>query len=334
MTRSLLAAIPLLIAGCFDEVVRPIPVGSTVTTVGCSSSTATTTTTTTGTGGAGGAGAGGQGAGGGAPLCADCAAPLAVGKVTSDQLGEISGIVASQASPGIYFVHNDSGDKARFFAINGSGNELATFELPKGTGSVDWEDIALGPCPLGRCVYLADTGDNLKVRASSAIYRAPEPVELTDGTLPAEALPFTYPDGPRDVEAMLVHPITGVITLVTKTLGLSEIYELPMPLTPGSSVVAIKRGTISLPIEPAFVTGGDVHPDAKSVLLRTYANAYDFKMIAGATVADALLGEACEVPLAVEPQGEAIGWLAGGKGYVTVSEGKDAPVNLVNCASP
>jgi hypothetical protein len=55
MKRSLLAAIPLLIAGCFDEVLRPIPVGSTVTTVGCSSSAATATT---GTGGAGGRGRG------------------------------------------------------------------------------------------------------------------------------------------------------------------------------------------------------------------------------------------------------------------------------------
>ncbi|MEO7327184.1 MAG: hypothetical protein ABI193_01310 [Minicystis sp.] len=330
MKRTLLAAIPLMIAACYDEVVNPVSLGDTVSTAETSSSA----TTGSGTGGAGGSGTGGQGAGGSKPLCPSCAMPQMVGAVDSDKLGEISGIVASHASPGLYFVHNDSGDQARFFAVNGSGKKLATFDLDQGAGAVDWEDIALGPCPAGRCVYLADTGDNLKERKSYTIYRTPEPATIIDETLPFEAFPFTYPDGPHDVETLLVHPTTGVITLVAKTFGLSEIYELPMPLTPGSSVVVIKRGIISLPIEPALITGGDVHPDATSVLLRTYANAYDFPMIKGASVADALLGEACEVPLAFEPQGEAIGWLHDGTGYVTVSEGQGAAINLVTCAPP
>jgi hypothetical protein len=330
MKPSLLVALGALIAGCaVDEPINPVPRASSST--GSTSATSSTTGGAGGAGGMGSGGSGGAGVGGSAPQCPSCGTAQAVGTLMSDKLGEVSGLVASQSNPGVFFVHNDSGDKARFFAVNGGGELLATFDLGKGASAIDWEDIALGPCPTGRCVYLADTGDNLKERKTYTIYRVPEPTTLADQTLPAEAFPFTYPDGAHDCETLLVHPVSGVVTLVAKTFGLSEVYDLPSPLTPGASVEVVKRGMISLPIEPALVTGGDVHPDARGVLLRTYSNAYYFPIAKGGSVADALLGEACEVPLAFEPQGEAIGWLHGGDGYMTVSEGQGAALSLVNC---
>ena len=35
----------------------------------------------------------------------------------------------------------------------------------------DWESLALGPCPQGRnCLFVADTGDNFKLRPFYSIY--------------------------------------------------------------------------------------------------------------------------------------------------------------------
>jgi hypothetical protein len=39
----------------------------------------------------------------------------------------------------------------------------------------DWEDVAAGPCPGGRCLYVADIGDNTASRPSVTVYRVPEP---------------------------------------------------------------------------------------------------------------------------------------------------------------
>jgi len=55
---------------------------------------------------------------------------------------------------------------------------LATIYID-GAHSLDWEDIACGPCPLntgGHCIYVADTGGNAGGDANT-IYRIREPTE-------------------------------------------------------------------------------------------------------------------------------------------------------------
>ena len=37
----------------------------------------------------------------------------------------------------------------------------------------DWEDVAAGPCPGGNCLYVADIGDNRRVRDSVEVLRVP-----------------------------------------------------------------------------------------------------------------------------------------------------------------
>src|SRR2546427_279731 len=84
-----------------------------------------------------------------------------VGTLRDPRLFEASGIAVSRAHPGVLWTHNDSGDSATVYAITLAGNLLATYRVP-GATAVDWEDIALGPCPehAGRCLFIADTGDN------------------------------------------------------------------------------------------------------------------------------------------------------------------------------
>jgi hypothetical protein len=259
--------------------------------------------------------------------------PVESGKIADPAEIEISGIVASLSHPNVYYVHNDSGDIPRFFAIDGAGKALATYAV-FGASAVDWEDIARGPCPAGTCVFLGDIGDNKETRSSYAVYRVGEPTLIASATLPAETFPFTYPDGSHNAETLLVHPTTGVITVVTKTVMGSDVYEFPMPLTPGKSAILKKVGSFMVPLGIALVTGGDVHPQAKGVLIRTYTNVFYYPMKLGASVASALLGPGCTEPAAFENQGEAIGWLASGKGYITTSEGANSPVHTASCNGP
>ncbi len=265
--------------------------------------------------------------------CLACGAPRAAGVMANPAIVEASGLVASAVHDGVFYVHNDSGDSARFFAVGAMGEDLGTFDV-SGASAIDWEDIALGPCsdPQKSCVYLGDIGDNGVKRSSVTIYRVIEPDTLAAGnhTVSAESFTFTYDDGPHNAETLLVHPKTGVVTIVTKAGGGSATYELPMPLTTSGMVA---RHVADVPIDETLplVTGGDVSHDGTGVLLRTYEALYYFTLADGASVAAALGAKPCSVPVATEKQGEAVAWLRSGKGWVTTSEGVDQALHVVDC---
>lgn len=63
-----------------------------------------------------------------------------------------------------------------------------------GAHSLDWEDIACGPCPggSGHCIYIADTGGNAGGDANT-IYRIREPAHIHDQHVHVESiLQFRY----------------------------------------------------------------------------------------------------------------------------------------------
>ena len=93
--------------------------------------------------------------------------PQLVGTISSSWLNETSGIVGSRSLPGTLWVHNDSGDSARFFAIGTTGALQGQFSLQNATAT-DWEDIAIGPkSGGGNYLYLGDIGDNSANRRKS-----------------------------------------------------------------------------------------------------------------------------------------------------------------------
>jgi hypothetical protein len=257
-----------------------------------------------------------------------------IGTVESGLLNEISGVAASRENTDVLWTHNDSGDSARIFALSIQGRHLGVYNLV-GASATDWEDIALGPGPVeGQdYVYVGDTGDNARHRASVTVYRVAEPtvsaaqdpvtVDLDD----VDALPMQYP-GPEvyDCEALLVDPVSGDLFLVTKDRageGVAHVFRNPAPHAPGVMVTLELVDSIPL---PAQVTGGDVSPSGDGVLLRLYSQGYYWSRATGTNLWEAFSGTACEAPLAVEPQGEAIAFAADGLGYFTVSERTYQPV--------
>ena len=98
------------------------------------------------------------------------------GTLHSPRVKESSGIAASRAHVGVLWTHNDSGDDAYVYATDLAGADRGVVRV-RGARAVDWEDIALGPCPTrrGTCLYIADTGDNEMARKSVVIYAVAEP---------------------------------------------------------------------------------------------------------------------------------------------------------------
>jgi len=74
--------------------------------------------------------------------------PVSVTTLQDARLTETSGIAASVANPGLLYVHNDSGDTSRFFAIHPDGSLKAVVyyngdKSLKLLGVTDCEDIAV-----------------------------------------------------------------------------------------------------------------------------------------------------------------------------------------------
>ena len=162
--------------------------------------------------------------------------PQIVGRIESAEITESSGIVASRCNEGVFWTHNDSGDDAFIYAINAKGEKLGTFKV-SGAKNNDWEDIATIKNEKSECIlYLGDIGNNERLKTEMTIYRVREPkVSETDKTSSqknprmteaAEAIKFDYPDGRHDAETLLVHPQTGDVYVLSKTLtSASGVYK-------------------------------------------------------------------------------------------------------------
>jgi hypothetical protein len=134
------------------------------------------------------------------------------GRVAHAPIDEISGMVRSRWQDNVWWVHNDSGDSPRLFAIDSTG---AVHRAPWSAGDyavgaeadssanppwpgvqlgaaahIDYEDIAVED----RTLYLGDIGNNGNARRDLGIYVLREPFRYARRTRPLVHLPIAYPD--------------------------------------------------------------------------------------------------------------------------------------------
>lgn len=252
---------------------------------------------------------------------------LTNGEVNIAGLTEVSGVAASRNNANVLWTHNDSGHPAVVYAIDTFGRLLGKFNL---AGNTDNEDIAVGPGPVTNVSYLyvGDIGDNTSSRSNIRIYQIPEPVVYgrqftnppTVTPKGARTITLTYPDGPRDAEALTVDSVTGDLFIFTKESP-TRIYTASKSLLDTNDSFGL---TFLKTLNFAVPNAADISPSGNEIVLRQENFARLWLRAFGQDVGTALSGTPIVIPVTGtangEVNGEAIGFDAVGRGYFTLSD--------------
>lgn len=247
-----------------------------------------------------------------------------LGLLDNPEINEASGIAASAVNQGMFWTHNDSGDKARIFLIDRQASNKAVVWLD-GIENRDWEEISVGPGPEeGRSyVYVGEIGDNMSRYEQKHLYRLAEPsMPNRSGVLDTtiyefDTITFTLEGGPRDTEALIVDPLTRDIYIFSKNekKGI-RVFRLPYPQSITRSTEA--EYVMSIPI--VKVCAADISPDGSEILIKNYTHVYYWQRKGDEPIEETLKKDPKSLPYTTEPQGEAITFDRDGKGYYTLSE--------------
>jgi len=264
---------------------------------------------------------------------------------------EASGITASTSSPGHYFLIDDATGTDQIVAVGSDGGVTGRIAID-GMSADNAEALAGGNCgktplPDGssneNCLYVGDIGDNGARRDDIVIFRLVEPAPSSPPSdpVPADEWSYTYPDGPRNAEAMLAAP-DGSLLIVTKPPAEGGLPHRMYRAEPGGGELAFVREfsppVAHRPLRTLF-TGNVVTDLASSpgrVLLLTYDEVQEYT--APDPSADLTTFPDWphrRVPAPELPQAEGITSAVDGCGYTLASEagpsGKNGSLGIVSC---
>ena len=267
------------------------------------------------------------------------------GWLASDQLLEASGLQASHARAGDFFVHNDGGE-ALLYAIDATGADLGTIEIVPAKNR-DWEDITSVPVGDSRWIVVGDIGDNMARRESVKLYFVEEPrtgeFERYSGQqILKHALDLTYPDGPRDCESMAYDPAGDRILLLSKRDKPPRLYAIDLATALTESRAELRfLGSMAKLRPPTsrdrYQWGGrtdfisqptamDISPDGTSMVILTYRSLYRYRRAPGEDWLSVLQKQPAEVTGPPAVQNEAVGYGVDGQSVYVTTEKLPAPV--------
>ena len=259
-----------------------------------------------------------------------------LGYSTDVRLKEISGMRSSKLNANRFWVHNDSGDAPKIYALSSSMKVEREFLL-KGAQHVDWEDMAGGTYQGKPYLFIGDIGDNAARRSSITVYTVEEP-QIGDSAQLAELLPtaieLVYPDGPRDAEALLFDERSEELLIVTKRDEKARVYAIDLKTARDSGPnTLVFIGVLKIDPSPQdlapmrryfyYITAADQHENG-SVIIKNYFRAWLYENPEKKPLRELLVSESpTQLPYNLEQQGEAMAFDLDGKGYYTTSECAD-----------
>ncbi len=261
-----------------------------------------------------------------------------MGVIENINLDEASGLIESRQNPGYFWSFNSSGHNTNvlyYFDKNGKGTR--EFVL-NGIPNRDWEDMAIVDNKGASIIYLADFGDNNFVWPSYKIYWFEEP-KVQQATINSfeniNSLTFKLPDGPHDMECLLVDQITRDIFVISKRELSKRLYKISASNVKNNAVVTaefIQELNFSKPFstDPQitlayYITAGSVSSDNSEILIKNYVQVYYWKRKLGESIPETLSRPAKLTPYIIEPQGEGITFSNSGNGYYTISSKASDP---------
>lgn len=268
-----------------------------------------------------------------------------VATARSNQLDEISGMQPSTRHEGLLWVHNDDG-APRVHALGMDGSNRGHFDIADAV-NVDWEDMTHIPGTERDLLVLADIGDNDARRSNVWLYLVPEPDADDDGRFSGEHAPFnwisvTYPDGPRDSEAIAWDPIGERLIFLTKRDRPPRLYALPLDIAlaereaelvflgdieslrgPSAEDRAFFGDRVNWISQP---TGMDISPDGQRAAIITYRSLYLFDLPASGDWLEGLQGEPTEILGPGRINEESVAFHLDGSAIWVSSEGDNPPL--------
>ncbi|MCW2769445.1 MAG: hypothetical protein JWR27_878 [Aeromicrobium sp.] len=244
--------------------------------------------------------------------------PVEVSRIDDPRVTESSGLVVSRSVEDLAYTINDSGNAPILFAVRiSTGAVVGTTTL--GTELIDAEALSIDR---DGTIWIADTGDNRGQRTDAALLALPEPGAGNTIVTSVAHYPLTYPDGPRDVEALAIDPGSGRKLLLTKGLLGGEVYAVPdQPVVGTPNAVTAVDATA-----PGIVTDAAFTPDGRYVVARDYGAAH---------VLDAkTYTQVARLPLPDSEQGETLAMEATGRSFLIGSEGKGSALVRVPFTEP
>lgn len=252
--------------------------------------------------------------------------------VTPGIIDEASGLAASGTMNGYLWTNQDSGQPNALYLVGRDGKTIRQYNVP-GSTNHDWEEVAVGPGPDNGVsyVYIGDIGNNnAPATPTNTIYRIPEitGTGMAFNQSSLQKITFSYPDGPRDAEALVVDPLTKDIFVISKEGSNTGIYRLPYPQSVAETIVAEKVGNVP---GVTLATAGSISKDGGEIVIRTYLAVYYWKRASGQTVGQTLTRSSDKLlTVALEPQGESICFDNEGTGFYTLSEKGNASSVTLN----
>ena len=201
------------------------------------------------------------------------------------KINECSGITKSKSHRNIYWVHNDSGDKARIFPVNmtkDGGEKIGKedgLNLEEAKHN-DWEDITTDD---EGNIYVADLGNNHNSRKSLTIYKIEEPKDLNIDLSKKkwDKYKVKYPkeeDLPEkvvDFDCEALFHFNGHLYILTKNRSNrgTDLYRFDQ----------LDKNKTNRPTYLDFfntenlVTGADISPNGKKLVVLTYTAVWIFE---------------------------------------------------------
>jgi hypothetical protein len=274
-------------------------------------------------------------------LPALAANPAVLFHIHDSRIDEASGIARGVASRGVFYVQNDSGDSARFFAVDAStGRTHAVYAVPNAANH-DWEDLAVARDAAGTpSVWLADIGDNDAARREVQLYRVDEPpvdtsrFDVAARTHSPDVWRLRYPSGPANAEALAVAPGGRAYVITKADSGRSAVYRVPLRpdarhvqlLQRIGSITFVSHGGLVPASLQVLATGAALSPDGTLLVVRTYTDAYAWHVRHG-DIAGAIRHRPVRMTIPLQQQGEGV--CADSRALVLDSEGAGTAVYRV-----
>lgn len=242
--------------------------------------------------------------------------------ITPGIIDEASALAPSFNINGYIWTLLDSGNPNSLYLLSTNGKNVKEFKVP-GSINHDWEAMASGPGPADgtNYLYIGEIGNNNPpMTSTNIIYRIPEISDISGSFSQdkLEKITFSYPDGARDAETLLLDPVTKDLFIISKELDKANIYRLAYPQSTSETISAEKIGTIPSVV---FTTDGNISYDGNEILIRNYTSVFYWQRKTGETIGQTLL-QAPKKTLntAAEPQAEGITFDREAKGFYSMGE--------------